>query len=120
MDYLSNAEAVRSVVRAIENDVIPNVSGSHARGQLWACAGLLGNIANELAALPVDANRDGAVGTDLNAYLAEAGLSSDTPPNTLAEHAVVPAAERLEHELGDVLATHTSLHYRRAVDGFSS
>ncbi|QYB00285.1 hypothetical protein I1A62_04335 (plasmid) [Rhodococcus sp. USK10] len=110
MDFVSNASALRAIVHTIESDVIPAVTDGHAAGQLWAATGLLANIAAELDRLPIEADRSGVVGDDVDAAL---GL---VPGEELDWSG---AAESLSTALEEVIAKHRSLHYRRAVAGFA-
>ena len=120
MDYVSNEVALKTIARAIESDIIPAVSDGHARGQLWACAGLLSNIANELKG-GREEDRHGSVGADLDAFLRDRGMEAALPRDgEVSEGALVPVVEELESDLDEVIAGHSSLHFRRAIDGFSS
>jgi hypothetical protein len=112
MDYVSNSAVLRAIVRTIEADVIPALSDSYKRSQLWATTGLLGNIANDLELS--DADLRGSVGEDLEGFLRSAGLERALE----GSDGVADAAAAVRENLASVIGGHATLHYRRAVGGF--
>lgn len=89
MDYINMSDAIETIVRTLESDVMSRVTDQYARSQLWASAGILANIAVELR------------------QPNEADDGSQSPPS---------AEELLERVRRDV-ARQTSLHYKKAVSG---
>jgi hypothetical protein len=102
MDYLEPSEVLRAIARTIEDDVLPRVEDAYARSQLWSAAGLLANLAIDLAP---DAPAPGPA------------LAGDLEDALAAEPGLAEVAARLREELLQANARTASLHYRRAVSG---
>lgn len=94
MDYISMSDALDTIVRTLETDVMSRVEDPYARGQLWASTGILANVAVEL----------------------RAGADPYPTPATPVTPDAETAAELLDRVRRDV-AQQVSLHYRKAASG---
>lgn len=99
MDLIDHSSGLRAIVRSLEQDVIPVVHDEYVRGQLWATTGLLANIANELDP-ELDPGRNPAIDRGAD-----------------ASHLT---GEELHRSLLEAIATHSSLHYLKALGGYGS